>query len=385
MNNENIERLLFSHRIAQIASGWDVDLPSLQARASKLNPELPHPSACDFFIPPPLMAKPALFRPTPGVPIYPESVFAALPELDELSLPRGWVQAHRCWKEKVARGRAFQEAQLSASRESSAEVEAQAVTLLPAVAGALLFYINPAPDSAVRHVLMKSALRAPSGAYFAAEGLTLQEERPALVEAVKRDSRLLYWVSRIAGFETLCATPVMAHFDFWAGLSLASSGVADSHVRAWYRDLRLAALEEPAAASAALILLSEVDSKTRQMWASVLERHQARRLAYEAARWGSFEAEDELAFTRLRKLAVGDGGRFAALWHRDVEPPCAQEAIDLDVCADSLWAAELIDWLGLEDSRLRARLGNMSGSVEPTGAQLVLRYLDAYRNKRRGA
>jgi hypothetical protein len=122
----------------------------------------------------------------------------------------------------------------------------------------------------VREHLLSWALQDAIGGYLLAQGLHLAEERPAIMNVVRGNSRLLYWLSQVPGFAKTCIEICSQRSDLWAGLTLVHHDVSIGLLENWLRKTTSAAQSEPDAASAALVLQPQADPFERSVWLEAL-------------------------------------------------------------------------------------------------------------------
>jgi len=256
---------------------------------------------------------------------------------------------------------------------------------LPAAAGALLYLHNPGPDKLVRRLLMPRALGSPAGSYFAAEGLNTQEERPEIAHAIKENSRLLFWASRIPEFSNLCTPMALEHRDLWSGLTLLLGPLNEQALTTWCESLGEAGFSEPASASACLILFPTANLRTRELWSRTIRDSADAGSAYEVAMWGSHTVPDPLGLIdQMRDTATtGNRGRYWFAFHRDISPDHGQQALDSDTRVDPLWAVELLSARKLSGRMFRRRMaGEFSAHLTRSRARLILRFLERGGNSK---
>jgi hypothetical protein len=215
--------------------------------------------------------------------------------------------------------------------------------------------------------------------------MTTKAERPAILDALKPDTRLSFWASRVSEFQAACSAAAVSRNDLWAGLTLALSETPDSILSYWCKKVAIAAFSEPAAASAALILFTSADPKSRELWSLTIRKKGTARVAYETARWAARTAPDHPMLTEmLREQATSDNSRFWTLWLRDLEHDRAQEALDGNTNADLLWAAELLEACGLNEQRLKYRLArSRKGQYAGQGEDHILQFLERRKTQQR--
>jgi hypothetical protein len=316
-----------------------------------------------------------LCRPSAQKPILgaPTALFSQRP-LSVSDIPESWLAAYARWMERLGREQEF--GLVQACLKGPAH---EGVTVTdPVVAGLLLYLWSAAIDPHLRAAWRQVALESPAGAWLAAEALHPAEERQATLDAVRKNSRLLWWTSQLPGFGRGAVKHARAQLDLYGGLVLAVHG-RDGELAAWLQAASIAACARPEAACAMLVLQPEADHRDKACWLASLENPKAAPQAYETLRWARHawpgQAWEKLKL--LRPYVVGDRGQWFFHWFRDIEPEGAQAALGAEGL-DPLWGAELLETLGAgaDDYAFRFRLGERLGSLGSPAASLVLDWLN---------
>ncbi len=383
MSNQNASSPIKAEKLALIISNPDPDIATARKTAQQLDAHLPRATAWDYMIPPTGLTGASLLQssPNPRVPYHPEALFLASPGTALIEY-EPWEDAQLAFLRRWAHGQNL--ASLHAKLKNLLAENGQADHLpdMPAfVAGLLLYVINPSPASPLRRGLLDLAMRMPAGAYFASESMTLPEERVEIVARLRKESHLVFWASRIAGFQKLCCSAATGHYDLWGALTLLLSETPNANLETWARELVYRAFVDADAAGAALIFVPGVAPEITRAWLQICAREP--RCAYETARYAGVVGGGSVPIDQLRGAATADRGRYWCAWYRDVEPHRSQEALDCDAAADLLWACELLESCNLKHGALSARLleGNHAGGDAVSDA--ILSFLRGHTKRQR--
>jgi hypothetical protein len=362
--------------------GPKVSIEAAQASALRLVPQLDTPSALEYLAPGVLKAPGAtLCRPSMQRPVIstPTALFSQM-KLSISDVPEEYLPAYTQWMTRVARAQEFSLACL----DLDCAAHQGLIVKDPIVAGLLLYLSSADVSIRVREGWRNLAMRDPAGAWLAAEGLHMAEERETLLDAVESDSRLLWWTSQISGFGRAAVKHARTHLDLYGGLALTIN--APPYEREdWLRLTCLAGCERPEAACAALVLQPTASQGDKACWLSSLQSKKGARYAYETARWARCtwpRQEWESLKNALVPYAVEDGGRFFFHFYRDVDPGLAASALGGEG-VDPLWGAELLDAVDTADEyAFRYKLGERLGTLGNVSASLVLDWLN-HRSERK--
>ena len=352
-----------------------ISLETAQRAIRDLAPHLEEPSAVEFFAPHNLHISGAILCRAPmrrrTVP-SPTALFSQM-EIPVGELPEGWLPAYGEWLKLVRRTHEFTVACVRLKRAEDQDL----LISDPIVAGLMLYRSSSAISLSVRKALMEIALTAPAGAWLAAEGLHYPEEREAILQAVRCDSRLCWWTSQLPGFGPAAVQHARGQLNFYAGLTIAANG-GRNRFRRWLEVAALEGCKNPDAAAASLILQPSATDSDKACWLSSLQAPHANLQAYETVRWARFTWPSDAWMSLKASLRPYATARPQCLFHffRDCEP-CAAASVIGDRSVDPLWATELIDALGIaDDFALRFRLGERLGESNDPAASAVLHWLN---------
>lgn len=231
------------------------------------------------------------------------------------------------------------------------------------VAGLLLFAFNPEPESRLRRQLLGMALRAPIGAYLAAESLHTTSERDQIIPALGGDNFAVLGASRVPGFGSACLRQARGRRDLASGLIVARLGV-EADFSNWLRMTGLAACEDTNAAVSMLVLNPSAPSAARSLWLTTIKNSQATAAGYAAIFWARHTwARDEWGSLKdeLRWLVTNQGGCGWFNFYLHLEPENA--GLALAQPADPLWSFELAHALNLNVAPLSYWLADRLGQL----------------------
>lgn len=310
---------------------------------------------------------------TPGA--IPTALFSQL-RLSISEIPDAWLPAYAGYMDQVRRAAELTRALLLLDSGSDRTLS---VVKDPIVAGAMLYLCSSKMDQGMRQVLLDLATTSPVGAWLAAEGLVHPNERETLVAAMRHDTQLLYWISMIPSFGPITVHYAKVHFDLFAGLIMAAHG-SDEELSDWLHTASLAALTDPAAASACLLLLPNADPSEKRAWLTSLQKEQAAHFAWQVVQCarGIWSGEEwERLKTLLRPHAISDRARNFCLWFHSIEPERAVAALG-ESSVDELWGAELLNSMpdDADDFTFRFAVADSLGKMGDDSAVLVLKWLN---------
>lgn len=363
-----------------LSLGPRINVETALAAARQLEPHLPQPSALEYLAPTHLkISGPTLFRPHTPAPIvaFPTAVFSDLdPSADKI--PEAWLERYAQWDLCARRAQALSWFSRHLDRLDCFEPYLTHITD-PVLAGLLLYIAGAQIDGDMREQWFKTACTDPAGAWLAAEGLHTTSERDHIVEAVKTDGRLLWWVSQVSGFATAAARPAVTHVDLYGGMIMAQI-CGPKKLEEWLRIVISVADEQPDAACAAMILQPGADERDKEAWLGTLQTKGTGQQAYETVRWTrhTWSPEDwKRLKDSLREKILSDGGKLFFHWFRELESEHALAGLGTPGI-DPLWASELFSCLGptADDFPFRYQLGELMRTSREDEAILVLRWLN---------
>jgi len=224
------------------------------------------------------------------------------------------------------------------------------------------------------------------GAYVAAQGMLLPEEHDAVIEALNRASKFLFWLSQTAGFQNACVRAARPHYDLWGGLTLLRADEPEGQLGRWLEALALAACEHPAAACAALVLQPQMERSVRNLWLSTLLHKPSPRHSLDTARFAKHTSTDWIHLVdELRPQPTACHGPMWYNWFSLIEPDQAQDQVDTNLAADPLWCVELIGKLDLKTDGLRYRMSEQHAArLWDRESTVVLEWINARSRRSNG-
>lgn len=322
----------------------------------------------------------------------PTALFELLPNLTPVDLPMEWLTPFLAWGSRRRRWQNFVKCKKILKRSSEIDPDACELPLRDGItAGLVLFVASPKPGSVLRQQLLSLALVHPAGAYLAAEGNHLPEERPTITAALQIHSQLLHGLSQLPHFGGYCVAKAKSDLSLWGGLILVGQSANTNVMETWLKQMAEAACYLPAAAMAALVLQPSAPAPQRKLWQATLQHPLASRWAFECV-WRSRQTlptdQWEKLKADLRPFATGgDRGAGWFNWAR-LEPEWAY-ADYLQNPIDPIWALEFIHQRyaarqPADDRPLRNQMVErlIQNHGDPT-ANVVLKFLDALRDGER--
>jgi hypothetical protein len=344
------------------------------AAARRIEPTLIPPSAHEFMLVPEhhtsavsrLFARPAhhIIRETP------RHLFEHV-DFRLTSLPSEWIPAYLQHAVPMKRWEQFEMCYESWKHNPDATQIKDCQITHSGVAGLSLCLMSAPADSVLREYLLSWAMLEPIGAYFVGEALHLPEERQQIVESVKTDPRLLFWLSQSPGFGKSCLDICDGKLDLWAGLTLVRHSVAEQVLTAWLSELVVEAPTDPEAACAALVLQPNAPQEQKAAWVAVLKSASSVVQAFEALWWSrmSWSSGFDHLCAELLSQATADRSKFWYNW-AVLDPVWGFEDFAKEPVAP-LWALEF-----LQEMRLASRLRDDA----PLRKQMVARLIQNHKD-----
>jgi hypothetical protein len=361
-------------KLAMRLIGPRVSIETARTAAIQVAAQLDNPSVLEFLAPTYLNEPGATLCQTPKrLPVVstPTALFSQM-KISITDVPDAWLSEYAAWMDLERRSHEYRVSSLRLECEAD---DGTAVTD-PVIAGLMLYLRSAKTRSEIRNHWMKVALKAPVGAWLAAEGLHTPEERGAIMEAVRPDSRLSWWVSQIPGFGKLSIANARTQFNLYSGLIMAFNGGPDD-LEKWITTTALAGCEREDAACAALVLQPNAKRNDRNIWLSTLQQSACARHAYETVKRAQFtwSCDDWKQLKSTLRPAAVSNAKWLFHWFRDIEPESASSV--LGDCSAILWGVELLNALPqADDYAFRFRLGEQLGTTCETSASLALTWLN---------
>ena len=351
------------------------DLDQARVALAKLLPHLPQPQPVEQLdedgVPIPKINCESTVSP---VLEYPKELITNIGPLVSKFVPESWKPAYFALKNRWrCNAQLLRLHSLCQHSGPNAFIDADGV-----VAGALLSCQRPMPGL-VRDALVQRALTQPWGAFFAAGGLVLPEEQPAILRCVAQDPRL---AAALARTNPELAGPLLeaalVRSDVWSASAILN------HARAgqWLQHVLAHSATNEVAAATALTLQPSASPEIQAGWVARLRQPQ---LAYLTARWTHYTwppSRWQHLREQLRVIALSDRGSSWFHFHRDIEHGRIDSALR-EENVEVLWQAELVHHALSYGQDLRRRVTiRLQSNGTDREARLTLRWLNGRQRPR---